>query len=664
MIGGPSEARFTYRRGWFIFSAMTFNRRNVDWWCERGILMLVLAALVFAPLAFGAVYAWTFLVVQALVIGMAVLWAVRLWAGYKPKLLWPPLAWAVAAFVLYAVARYFTADIEYVARQELIRILLYAFLFLAVVSNLYDQDATDTISYTLTFVAALASSYAVAQFLHHSNHVWNLTAPYPGRASGTYINPNHFAGFLELVLPLPLAFLLAGRVSVVTRLVLAYAALSILAGLTVTLSRGGWVAAAAGIFMLLGFLLCHQNHRVRALLVLLVLLAGGGFFTVHYLSKNVAYMRRVVKPDDTGPSVLDTAARLQMWGPAVQMWRDHFWWGVGPGHYDYRFREYRPEGFQQRPDHAHNDYLELVADWGAAGGVIVFGGLGIFIFGLVKTWPHVRREENAFGTGMSSRYAFYLGAVSGLFALAVHSLVDFNLHIPANALAGVTVLALVASNVRFATKRHWLRARRPGQWTLTGALGVAVIYFGVQGWRRGSETLWVARAETLPYFSSERAAALQTALACEPQNFQTAYNIGECFRTQSLDGGTNYVELAQSALNFYAQGIRLNPHDAYSPLRSGMCLDWLGRHTDAEKFYDDAEVRDPNGNYVVANIGWHFVQTGDYPAARQWFTRANKLANGHNRTAQNYLYEICEPKLIERASGRLPMRLYYDGKDN
>ncbi len=92
-------------------------------------------ALVFAPLAFGAVYPWTFLVVQALVTGVVVLWAVRLWGGHKPKLLWPPLAWAVTAFVLYAVARYFTADIEYVARLELIRILLYAFLFLAVINQ-------------------------------------------------------------------------------------------------------------------------------------------------------------------------------------------------------------------------------------------------------------------------------------------------------------------------------------------------------------------------------------------------------------------------------------------------------------------------------------------------------------------------------------------------
>jgi O-antigen ligase len=643
---------------------MAFNRRNLDWWCQRGILALVLAALVFAPLAFGAVYTWTFLVIQALAMGVALVWLVRLWGGYKPKLLWPPLAWAVLAFVLYALGRYFTADIEYVARLELIRVLLYAFLFLAVLSNLYSQDAAETITYSLTAVAVVASSYAVAQFFRHSNHVWDLTSPYPGRASGTYINPDHFAGFLELVLPLPLAFLLAGRVEMVTRVVLAYATLTILGGLTVTFSRGGWVAAAAGILLLLGSLLCHRNHRLRAALVLVLLVAGGGVFTARVLSHTVTYMRRVAKPDDQGPSVVDTESRMQMWTAATHMWRDHPWWGVGPGHFDSRFREYRPEGFQQRPEHAHDDYLELFADWGVAGGLIVFSGVGIFILGLKQSWPHVRREENDFGSGMSTRYAFFLGGVSGLFALAVHSLVDFNLHVTANALVGVIVLGLVASNLRFATKRYWVRARPALQWVLSGGLALLLVFFGTQIWRLGGEMIWTDRAEVLPVYSTEQAAALQTALACEPKNLLTAYNIGECFYHPSLDGGDNYAELAQTALKYYAQCIRLDPHDAYSRLRSGMCLDWLGRHAEAEKYYSEAENRDPNGNFVVANIGWHFLQIGDYAAARQWFMRAAKLSNWHNDTAKNSLLEICEPKLMDRASGRLPISLYFNGKDN
>lgn len=640
---------------------MVLTRRNLDWWCERGILTLVLALLAFAPVAFGAVYAWTFLVVQMLAVGLAGLWIIRLWFGYKPKLLWPPLVWGVVAFVLYAVARYFTADIEYEARQELIRVLLYAFVFLAVLSNLYNQESASTITYTLTAVAAVTALYAVGQFFHHSNRIWDITSPYSGRASGTYVNPDHFAGFLELVLPLPLAYLLAARIGIISRVLLGYAALAIVAGLAVTFSRGGWVAAGAGVLMLMVFLLGHRNHRLHALLVLAVLLLGAGLFTAHFLAHSVTYMRRVARPDNVGANPLNMNSRLDMWTSAIGMWEDHPVWGVGPGHFDYRFREYRPERFQLRPQHAHNDYLELLADWGLAGTAIVAGGIGLFVLGLRRSWPHVRRAENDFGSGMSTRYAFFLGSVSGLFALAVHSAMDFNLHIPGNALVGVTLLALVTASLRFASNRYWVRVRLPGQVALTAVIGLLVFYIGTQMWRRAGEAYWTTRAENLQIYSTEQAEALQKALACEPKNYLTAYNIGECYRVQSFDGDDNYAEQAQKALKFYHRGAELDPYDAYCLLRTGMCLDWLGRHEEAEAYYSAAERLDPNGNFVLANIGWHYIQVADYAAARQWFLRANRL-DGGNQIARSYLFDILEPKLADRASGRIPLSLFENGK--
>ncbi|MGH7989382.1 MAG: hypothetical protein ACREDS_04205, partial [Limisphaerales bacterium] len=164
------------------------NRESLDKFFERGILALVLAILVFGPLAFGAVDAWAFLVVQGLTIGVMFLWALRLWFSPKPQLLWPPVCWVVLAFLIYAVARYLTADIEYVARQELIQVLVCAFLFFAIINNLYRQEFSQVISFTLIFLAMGISCFAVYQFLTHSNRVWNLFSPYLGRASGTYIS--------------------------------------------------------------------------------------------------------------------------------------------------------------------------------------------------------------------------------------------------------------------------------------------------------------------------------------------------------------------------------------------------------------------------------------------------------------------------------------------
>jgi O-antigen ligase len=625
------------------------NRETLDKFFERGILALALAILVFAPLAMGAVDAWAFLVVQGSTIGVMFLWTLRIWVSPKPQLLWPPVCWVVLAFTIYAVARYLTADIEYVARQELIQVLVCAFLFFAIVNNLYRQEFSQVISLTLIFLAMGISCYATYQFLTHSNRVWNFTSPYPGRASGTYISPNNFAGFLEMLLQLAVAYVLVGRVKAVTRILIGYAALVMFAGMAVSFSRGGWVAAGVALLALLLILVCHRNHRMPALLLLVVLMVGGAFFAKNFLAKTPTYIQRVGKADTSDQ--LDLTVRRDMWSAAARMWQDHFWWGVGPAHFDYRFPEYRPERLQMRPDRTHNDYLNLLADWGAAGGIIVLAGMAAFVLGLWQTRGHVRRSENHFGSAMSNRHAFFIGAACGLLALAVHSLVDFNLHIPANAILGVTLLALLSSNVRFSTERYWLNLRVPLKFLAAGALALGIMYLSWQEWRRGNEAVWLARAERLPVYSPEQSAALKKAFAAEPLNFETAYNIGECYRTESFDGGEDYGALARQAMDWYSRAMKLDPHDGYNYLRYGMCLDWLDDHDKADTFFNRAAALDPNGYYTAANIGWHYAQSGNYAAAVPWLERSIRLHLQGNDIARTYL-DLVREKLLEIASDK------------
>src|SRR5579859_5909325 len=187
------------------------NREVVERWCERGILALVLGILVFGPLAFGAVRGLDFAVIQGLTVGVMLLWALRLWVEPRPRLLWPPVCWAVLAFALYAVGRYLAADVEYLARREMLQVLVYAFLFLAVLNNLHRQESTQIITFTLIFLAMAISGYAVYQFLADSHYVWRFQTLYPHRGSGTYICPNHLGGFLEMLLPLGLTYTISGR---------------------------------------------------------------------------------------------------------------------------------------------------------------------------------------------------------------------------------------------------------------------------------------------------------------------------------------------------------------------------------------------------------------------------------------------------------------------
>jgi len=632
-------------------------RQRLDNWCERGILGLVLAILVFTPLAFGGYpqrptgSALNFLavnpfgVVQVITLAVLLLWALRFWLGRRPQLLWPPICWAVVAFVGYAIARYLTADIEYAARQELIQILVYAFLFFAILNNLHRQESTQIIALTLVFLAMVISFYAIYQFLTNSDQVWHLVKPYKHRGSGTYISPNHLAGFLEMLLPLGLAYTLVGRLKPLFRVLVGYASLVIVIGIGVTVSRGSWIASGLALVVFFGLLAMHRNYRLPALVLMAFVVCGAAFFIVRtdFFQQRFRHLH--------ASSLAEVDVRYELWGATTRMWQDNFWWGVGPGLFDYRFRIYRPDSVQLRPDRAHNEYLNTLADWGLAGALIVGAALVLLSWGMVRTWEYVRSPENVFKVKLSNRFAFVLGASVGLLALLLHSTVDFNMHIPANAILAIGLMALLSSHLRFATERYWVSARTGRKWLATLVLLAGGGYLGCQTWRHANECGWLGRAAKAPLFSPAQIAAYEKAFAIEPRNFETTYSLGEAYRVQSWQGNDDYVALARKAMQWYERGMNLNPHHSHNFLRYGMCLDWMGRQNESGPYFERADQLDPNGYFTAANIGWHYVQVANYAAARPWFERSRRLEWKDNQIAVSYL-ELAERKMREAAASR------------
>jgi O-antigen ligase len=621
------------------------NRESFDRWCERGILGLVVVILAFGPLATGAVLPTQFLGIQGLAIGAATLWLARLWVNPGLHLYWPPACWGVIVFVAYAVGRYQWADIEYVARQELIRVVVYAVLFLVIVNNLRQTEYARIMTFALMLLAVALCFFAIYQYVSHYDKIWHFVKPrgYLNRGSGTYINPNHFGGLLEMVLPLGLAGALTSRSGHVVRIVLGYGAMVLLAGIGVSGSRGAWLATGLSLSILLAVVLFQSRFRLRAVLGLAVILSLTGYFI----------FRIGAPPLRLDQSFSDgrwTDARRDIWQTAWRMWQDHLWFGVGPGHFDYRFAEYRQPlvPLQMDPLYVHNDYLNALTDWGLAGALTIAATWLLLYSGVFKSWRAIRRS---LPDARSNKLAVLLGAGCGLCAILIHSFSDFNLQVPANAIVMAALMGLLVVNWRYRNEDGGMMLRSTGR-ILAGLLIVlGVSYLGWQGWRKANESVWLQRADSAKRRQdlTEAQFALEKAFDIEPRNFETAYAIGEILRAQSFAGNADYKELAEQAMVWLERAMTLNPHDAYAPARVGMCLDWTGNTNAAGAYFERANKLDPNGYYMLALQGWHRVQLQEYSNARDWFERSLKLMwSRDNPVAASYL-EVVNRALAQKA---------------
>jgi O-antigen ligase len=631
------------------------DRDRIDQWCERGILGLLLLILVSGPLSFGGVSPPESLVLPTLTVGVLALWAVRVWFDESSRLLWAPVCWSVLAFMIYAGIRYrMVLDehaVEYLARQEVILVLIYGCLFFAIVNNLSRQESTQVITIAVLCLGALISIYALYQFLSKSPWVlWTLQYPgYRGRGSGTYICPNHMAGLLEMILPLGLAYTLTGRFSATTKVFIGYASLMIFAGIAVSVSRGAWLATAFGLLVFFGLILRQHGQRLAALVLVLLLVGGSVFF-----AKKLAVLQRRVGVSSAEAKV--DAVRLELWKPAWQMWQEHQPWGVGPAQFDQRFRIYRPDDIQMRPLYAHNDYLNTLADWGAVGMGLI--GLTVVLLGVgvVQSWKYVQRSGDI-STKRSNRSAFVLGASAGLIAILAHSVVDFNMHIPANAVMAVTLMALITGHMRFATERFWFKTGWFGKPLVTLVCLAGAFYLGRETWKRGTEYAWLSRARRSTTLV-EKLTALKAAYAVEPQNFETTYEIGETLRLASWEGVGNYREQAAEAITWFERGTRLNPFDPYNFMGWGMCLHWLDHPDQAGAYFQKALDLDPRNYYIQGHLGWHYFQLGDLDQAEAWFKKAVYQAHWHpdpalKRYEAGYLYlRIIEEKRQEQRQNK------------
>jgi O-antigen ligase len=257
-----------------------------------------------------------------------------------------------------------------------------------------------------------------------------------GSATGTYVNRNHFAGLLELAFPLALMWSISVWRSGVTRpaqttnvalraaLLLGMAA-CILAGIVVSLSRMGFLSTiiAAGVTLLMLFVAGRfrkaDDGRMTWgwLIPFIPLLAALWLLPTRELTERLGGM--------TTTAELSTDNRIDIWRDTLRMAPAYTWVGCGLGAYEKGMYAYKTVAPTNTLDFAHNDYLQVFVELGVIGTALAGGLLGWILWRAAAVVLRERRSRN---------WELAMGLFAALLSLSFHSLADFNLYIPANAL--------------------------------------------------------------------------------------------------------------------------------------------------------------------------------------------------------------------------------------
>jgi O-antigen ligase len=288
------------------------------------------------------------------------------------------------------------------------------------------------------FVAAgtFEAFYGVLEYLSGHQHIFGYQKRfYVDAATGTFINRNHFAAFLEMALLAALGLLFSRlrepqvgetwrerllaltdrRASLNLTLLLCIGIVSV--GLVLSYSRAGIIL---GLCAAIGFCLVQlrrnwslQKTLMVALLAAIVLLPVYG----------VGYWTLTGRYSVLGSEVTTPGGRMAVWRRTLDIIRDFPLLGTGVGTFQFVFPRYREATTTAFYDYAHNDYLQLISESGLLGGALLAAG----VFVLLRAWR--RPGGGRAGAVLRSSCAF------GLLAVAIHEAVDFSLQIPANLLA-------------------------------------------------------------------------------------------------------------------------------------------------------------------------------------------------------------------------------------
>jgi len=395
-----------------------------------GICLLV----AFSVLAYGTVEVWSASVLEVGAAALLLLWGILMFRTPEPDLRRNALVWPLAAFLLLGLAQlvFGWSVYPYLTRTELPSVAACFVLFFLAVQSFRERRQLRALVWFLLFLGFAVALFGIGQYFTFNGKLyWMRELPEGSYPFGPYVNRNHFAGFVELIGPLGLAVLLFRGVRRELVPLAGLFTLVLVGALFVSPSRGGIVGFGFEV-LVLAFIAFRRDKKIPpgAAVVFLLVLAA----LVAWLDVGQA-VDRFVK---TRPGDVASSRRVTILKGTLHIFLDHPLTGTGLGTFVTVYPRYETLYDGKIVNHAHNDYAEALSDTGLFGGLC---GVAFLILLFRAALSRLGAEQSRLSL------ALHAGSLAACCGLLLHSLVDFNLHLPANALLFLLQAFLATSPV-------------------------------------------------------------------------------------------------------------------------------------------------------------------------------------------------------------------------
>jgi O-antigen ligase len=387
----------------------------------------------FSVLAFGTVEVWSETILE---LGSALLflwWAVLILRKGGIEIRWSMLYWPLLFFLGVVIMELTFGTTAYPFYTQVALLKLSACLLLFYLSGQALRDRRDLrfFAWFLMYFAFAVALFGIVQnFTSNDKLYWVRPLTAGGNPFGPYVNRNHFAGLMELLAPMGLSLLLFRGVRREQMSLVSLLTIVPISALFLSESRGG----IASFFFEMGLLaVIVQSRKAQKLQraavagVLLTALFAAGWLGANKLAERFTQVH-------SGEVSLER--RWTMLEGTWHVFLDHPIKGTGLGTLVDVYPRYETYYDGKIVDHTHNDYVELLAETGIAGGLC---GTVFFWLFFREAWACLGAEQSSFSLGL------HAGATTACAGMLVHSLVDFNLHIPSNGLVFLLLASLAVA---------------------------------------------------------------------------------------------------------------------------------------------------------------------------------------------------------------------------